>query len=498
MFCFQCGCALNDSNRCPNCGVGVASYKKIIYTSNRLYNDGLEKAKVRDLSGAVVSLKESLWCNKYNTDARNLLGLVYYEMGEMVAALSEWVISHNYQPKDNKADLLLEQVQTTAQITNINQIIGRYNTALEAAYNGNYDVAQIQLRRVIQMNPHYIRAHQLLALLHIQDQNWNRALKVLQKCQALDQNNTTTLRYLQEVRKQLSSETDLQGGLRKVTELGGGVVSYQDGNETIIQPSGARSPGMEESRIPAGAINLLIGLLVGAAIVGFLILPARVQATRSKAAEEIRAISEQVDAKNVQIKDLNSEIDSLGAKQEELEARLAEYESTADSLSASDALLLASEAYLRDPDDLDGFNSIFAEIGTDKRDSGSEAFRTLYDTLLEKEGPALREHYTSAGMEAYEAEVPDYAAAAENLTKAMSYADPESTEKDTAVLYAYADSVFHQYSALPDADRKNQVSELEPAKEALQWILDNAPESDQAEDAQNLLAQLNEITTGAE
>ncbi|MBQ6364750.1 MAG: tetratricopeptide repeat protein [Lachnospiraceae bacterium] len=493
MFCFQCGCALNDSNRCPNCGVNVASYKKIIYTSNRLYNDGLEKAKVRDLSGAVVSLKESLWCNKYNTDARNLLGLVYYEMGEMVAALSEWVISHNYQPKDNKADLLLEQVQTTAQITNINQIIGRYNTALEAAYNGNYDVAQIQLRRVIQMNPHYIRAHQLLALLHIHDQNWNRALKVLQKCQALDQNNTTTLRYLQEVQRQISSDTDLQGGLRKVTELGGGVVSYTDGNETIIQPSGARSPGMEESRIPAGVINLLIGLLVGAAVVGFLILPARVQATRNKGAEEVRAISEQLDARNVQIQDLNTEISKLNAQEAELQERLAEYESTTDSLSASDALMLAANQYLTEPDDLDSFNEDFAGIGIDKRDTGSEAFRILYDTLLEKEGPALREYYTKTGMDAYNADTPDYAAAAEALALALSYRDPEAGQTDSSVLFAYANSVMNRYGALPEAERAGSLQDLTPAKEALEQLLNNDPESDEAEDAQNLLKQINDL-----
>ena len=35
------------------------SYSKIINISNALYNDGLEKAKVRDLSGAIQSLKKA-------------------------------------------------------------------------------------------------------------------------------------------------------------------------------------------------------------------------------------------------------------------------------------------------------------------------------------------------------------------------------------------------------------------------------------------------------
>ena len=42
--------------------------------------------------------------------ARNLLGLVYYEIGEVVQALSEWVISANYQPEDNIATKYLKEV----------------------------------------------------------------------------------------------------------------------------------------------------------------------------------------------------------------------------------------------------------------------------------------------------------------------------------------------------------------------------------------------------
>lgn len=67
--------------------------------SNRFYNDGLEKAGVRDLTGAINSLRQSLKFNKNNIEARNLLGLVYFETGEVVAALSEWVISKNMRPE---------------------------------------------------------------------------------------------------------------------------------------------------------------------------------------------------------------------------------------------------------------------------------------------------------------------------------------------------------------------------------------------------------------
>ena len=49
---------------------------KIVYQSNYWYNDGLGKARIRDLSGAITSLRKSLQYNRENVTARNLLGLV--------------------------------------------------------------------------------------------------------------------------------------------------------------------------------------------------------------------------------------------------------------------------------------------------------------------------------------------------------------------------------------------------------------------------------------
>ena len=66
---------------------------KLVYQSNYWYNDGLKKANIRDLSGAIVSLRRSLQYNRANIAARNLLGLVYYGRGDVAEALVEWILS---------------------------------------------------------------------------------------------------------------------------------------------------------------------------------------------------------------------------------------------------------------------------------------------------------------------------------------------------------------------------------------------------------------------
>jgi lipopolysaccharide biosynthesis regulator YciM len=57
----------------------------------------------------------------------------------------------------------------------------------------------IQLKKVLSNNPKYVRAHQLLALLYMNTEEWEKARRELEKCEQIDTGNTTTQRYLKEV-----------------------------------------------------------------------------------------------------------------------------------------------------------------------------------------------------------------------------------------------------------------------------------------------------------
>ena len=165
MICYNCGCTLSEHNFCTSCGADVFIYKKVLKISNNFYNEGLEKAGVRDLTGAIQSLRQCLKFDKNNVEARNLLGLVYFETGEVVAALSEWVISKNLRPKKNIADDYINMVQSNpTRLDTINKTIKKYNQALLYCHQESKDLAIIQLKKVLSLNPKYIRAHQLLAL----------------------------------------------------------------------------------------------------------------------------------------------------------------------------------------------------------------------------------------------------------------------------------------------------------------------------------------------
>ena len=263
MICYKCGQDVGDAKRCPNCGEDLAIFWRVRRISNSYYNLGLQQAGVRNLSGAVESLRNSLKFNKYNIAARNLLGLVYHEMGETVAALSEWVISQSYQPTDNLANGYLDEIQKNrGQLDTINQTIKKYNQALHYCQQDSRDLAIIQLKKVLSMNPKLIKGHQLLALLYLQDGKLELAKKSLRNAGRIDANNTTTLRYLKEVNTQLKEKSPSKKP--KDDDL----ISYQSGNETIIMPK-----RFKESSLGASLAYIVTGLVVGAAVTAFLVVP---------------------------------------------------------------------------------------------------------------------------------------------------------------------------------------------------------------------------------
>ena len=72
MKCYRCNSQLDNSDYCLKCGADVSVYKVVVKASNTYYNQGLEKARVRDLSGAAESLRTSLSINK-----KNILSLIH-------------------------------------------------------------------------------------------------------------------------------------------------------------------------------------------------------------------------------------------------------------------------------------------------------------------------------------------------------------------------------------------------------------------------------------
>ena len=349
MNCVNCGAFLTDADLdyCPNCGYNVLIQKKVDYLSKSFYNQGLEKASIRDLSGAIACLKQSLVFDKRNIRARNLLGLVYFETGEVVSALSEWVISKNLQSSRNLATEYINRLQANAnRLSAINETIKKYNHALLLCREGHEDMAAIQLRKILSQNPKLIKGYHLLALIQMKNGEWNRARRTLKRAAKIDKTNTTTLRFLREVDEQTGVTTRLEKHRKGFFGAGRkkGEEEYDPAeSETAVRPSLYR----EKSRLPVFLL-LMSGMAAGAIAFWLLAVPAIRQGIYKEANDQIVRYSESLATQGAELTKVQGEAQESGDTAEAVTSKLTQEQEKNKSYEA----LLNAYAYYRN-DSLD-------------------------------------------------------------------------------------------------------------------------------------------------
>lgn len=460
MICYSCGCRLTEKDFCTGCGADVKKYKKIMYSANRFYNDGLEKAQVRDLSGAIISLRQCLKLNKNHIEARNLIGLIYFERGEVVAALSEWVISKNIRSEKNIADDYISMISNNpGRLDTFNQTIKKYNLALNYCHQDSLDLAVIQLKKVISMNPRFVQARQLLALLYINGEEWEKAKKELDKALRIDANNTTTLRYLKEVESKLPSEEDK-------TKKRKDVIVYQSGNDTVIQPVTKKEHiGLQT------LVNIMIGVLIGVGISWYLVVPARIKGIQNNNDAKYKIVSEQLDSKTVLVDELTAKVNELTAEKEELSNNINNAEGKNSALEAYTNLIEATLMYINESADKNAIAEELELIPDEYiQNDASESFNKLYEKLMGEVGEVVATECYNIGYEAFRTE--DYETAISNLERAFKY-DPTNGE----ALYNLGNAY-------------NKKGDTKKAIEVYEQVVEKFPDSEKAKKAENYIKEI--------
>ena len=375
MNCINCGAFLTDTDLdyCPHCGANVLIQKKVDYLSKLYYNQGLEKASIRDLSGAISCLKQSLAYDKRNIRARNLLGLVYFETGEVVAALSEWVISKNIQKNRNLASEYIAKLQANQnKLDTINESIKKYNNALAMCREGHEDMAAIRLKKILSQNPKLIKGYHLLALIQMKNQEWNKARRTLKKAARIDKTNTTTLRFLREVDEQTGVTTKIE---KKRKGLFGNEKAENDNisGEIVVRPSSYK----ERSRVSL-FFTMVLGFAAGAAAFWLLVLPAVKQDIYREANQQIIQYSDSLSSQSVELTkaqgeaaESNDTADAVSKQVEEEKKRSQSYE----------ALFSAYTAMQQE--DLD---TAALQIQNVYVDTLSDSAKGVYNTICERTG----------------------------------------------------------------------------------------------------------------
>ncbi len=315
--------------------------------------------------------------NKYHIDGRNLLGLIYYEMGEVSDALVQWVISMNFKEQDNRADYYLDQIQRKPErLDTVSQNVKRYNQALAQAQAGDDDLAVLQLTKVVEVNPNFIKAHLLLAALYMSRGTYTKAGKSLLKVLKIDKNNPKASWYMSIVKartgradverrklKNAFSYTKAGKSLLKVLKIDKNnpkaswymsIVKARTGradverrklknafshkkmqdDDVIIPPSYKENTGWQS------ILNIVAGLALGAMVIFFLVMPTKIKALNNEHNQEILKYEEKINQRNEEIDSLNGQMEQANSDKETAEQKLDEALNSNDSQVNQYAILV--------------------------------------------------------------------------------------------------------------------------------------------------------------
>lgn len=454
MECFNCGRRITRERFCPACNTDLVVYRRLVGISNYLYNRAIGEAKNKNMFGAIEDLKMSLGYNKTNTDARNLLGLCYYHIGEEVEAIKQWLISTVFQRSGNRAEHYLDITRREpSENERINTYVRKYNQALGYAQDENYDMAKIQLKKCVAINPNHVRAYQLIALLEMMTGAPDAAIRYLNKANEIDKTNPISAKYMREAEGLLEEMDDRQISNSTI---------YQSGNETIIQPKHRLGQS-----IWSIVINVLVGIGIGAAVTAFIVIPNIRNTVITEANANLDDANETISDKNQQIKALEDQVAALEGK---TETASSDIKGLQDSLDAESNLARAYYLYHQNDVEatMDAVNSVDAELLTEESKAAFTELRSIVT------GQFIQQAY-DAGIRAYESNNTE--TAAKHLLRVVT---ADETYDSGNALYTLAQAYRKQ----------NNIDE---AIKCYERVVDLFPDSSLATNANIYIEQLNNL-----
>jgi tetratricopeptide (TPR) repeat protein len=176
--------------------VDTVLYIGTVRISDKLHNRGLERLKNGDFYHGIEALAKSVSINKNNIASRNLLGLALFEVGHIGEALKHWVISQSMLKDDNDASRYIETIHKNARLLErMNDAVEMYNKALEHIKQKSDDLAIIQLKKAVDVNPRFVDALNLLTLCYLIQNERDHAISTAERVIAIDVFNPVALNY---------------------------------------------------------------------------------------------------------------------------------------------------------------------------------------------------------------------------------------------------------------------------------------------------------------
>jgi len=376
MTCPNCKKILEGGSICPQCKIDTVLYGGIARLSDKYYNQALEKLKASDFTNAIELLGKSITTNKSNTLARNLLGLALFEIGHVGEAIKQWVISSSLGGSNNLAEGYLERARKNSRtLEKLNDVVIMYNNALGHLKNKSDDLAIIQLKRAVEINPNFVDALNLLTLCHLIQNDKERAIATAERVLTIDTHNPTALGYLKKLNH--NKNRPARAAISSFTKR------QKPENSTPYKAIGIQDKKAKNFHI-VEILAFVIGAACGVAVIYFLLFPALEQERENDLARAGQQLEYVEEAHQAQLAALESDIMELEHVIADRDFTINELNQAADFqdriLHAQQAFLLYHEGQLRDAITiLDDFET--DDLPFDIRDRITAIYASAYPQL---------------------------------------------------------------------------------------------------------------------
>lgn len=361
----------------------------------------------------------------------------------------------------------LEEIRKNkTELYKANQMIKKYNQALNYAKQGNDDLAMLQLKNVVAAIPNFVDAYLLMALLSIKGENHEAAQSFLDTILQIDPGNESAKDYMKEfdLAKEPEVVAEQEEPEKKKKEKKKEKKPVRQASEEPKKNKGNpfHISSIQENEGGKGPMfYMVIGIVIGVIVAAVLIYPTVRASFSHKNSSQVENYKEQILAKDTQLKSNEKKIKEAKAAQKKAEDELEEYVGTSKKDGIYDLLLKALQEY----SDRNYTESAVALLDIDRDKLTTKNMKSIYDDLKTKVYPNARSGLYSKGRSAYYAK--DYKTAISYLKKAIEVSDTD--------VYAY-NFLAQSYEA--SGDEKN-------AKKTYETIVKKFPSTSSAQNAQN-------------
>ena len=422
MQCPNCQNESHQGNMCPHCNVDVVLYTGTVRLSDKLFNKGLNCLNNGDLTQGIELLSRSVSVNKNNIQARNLLGLAFFEIGYIGEAFKHWTISRSLQKENNPAvDYLEGTRKNNRALEALNDAVSKYNQALTYLSQKSDDLAIIQLKRAVELNPRFVDALNLLALCHLIQNDREKAAAAAERVLAVDTQNSLALNYLSIINPNRAKPGARQHQRRNTMAKGASVPVY-------------KAVPVQEKKAGNFRFDIILALILGAACTFAVIYVLFYPALHRQYANQIQQYQTRVsEAQEARAEDAARHADELLEREEILEGYRREMTAMEDRFDLQDRKIRFHQAdnLYRDDQLMDAINRLdnidTAGFPPDLIERAAAIRESAY--------PRLFTAFQAEGIAAFNAN--DYYKALVDLETALRFMTPD-TNSSATFLFALA------------------------------------------------------------